>query len=234
MLTVDAEGFNSIVRALDRLTAGLQKGPWDHVYVVIVLLTLLVLIWYTIETQRLRKAGQDQTAKAAQLLTEAQRQNEVSVHLLREARRQNEVSVMPILAIAVEPVPGGETDRIVLTNVGSGPAFNLSIDPHHWNTRDLKIEHGSTILRSGQSDELLFHVIEGNSGNLLGAKTLSHWIHVKRMPNPLNVVVHCNSVNSKAYSFRFICASHLGKLRITYEGSAANEELSRESELVAG
>src|SRR5215831_1972281 len=153
MLDVEAQGINSIVRALDRLTAGLQKGPWDHVYIVIVLLTLLVLIWYTIETARLRKAGQDQTAKTAQLLTEAQRQNDVSGHLLREARRQNEVSVMPILAIAVEPVPGAEADRIVLINVGSGPAFNLSIDPHHWNNRELKIEHGSSILRPGQNDE---------------------------------------------------------------------------------
>jgi hypothetical protein len=168
------------------------------------------------------------------LLTEAQRQNDVSGHLLREARRQNEVSVMPILAIAVESVPDAETDRIVLINVGLGPAFNLSIDPHHWGSRDLKIEHASSILRPGQSDELQFHVIEGNSGNLLGAKTLGHWIHVKRMPNPLNVVTRCNSVNSKTYSFRFICTSHMGKLRITYEGSAADGELSREPELIAG
>src|SRR5215475_5883463 len=218
MLTVDAEGFNSIVRALDRLTAGLQKGPWDHVYVVIVLLTLLVVIWYTVETQRLRKAGQDQTVKTAQLLSEAQRQNEVSGHLLREARRQNEVSVMPILAMALEPVPEGEADQIVLINVGSGPAFNVSIDPLHWDNRHLKIDHACNILRSGQSDELLFHVIEGNSGNLLGAQTLGHWIHVKRMPSPLQIVAHCNSVNSRAYVFTFVCASQHGKLHITYEG----------------
>jgi hypothetical protein len=229
---VEAEGLNGIVRAVDRLTAVLHKGVWEHAYIVIVLLTLLVLIWYTIETQRLRKAGQEQTAKTAQLLNEAQRQNEVSGHLLREARRQNEVSVMPILAIAVEPVPGGDADRILLVNVGTGPAFNLSIDPHHWDSRDLKIEHESSILRSGQSDELHFHVVEGNSGNLLGAKTLGHWIHVKRMPSPLRLVVRCNSVNSNAYSFRFICTSQLGKLRITYEGTA-NGESAREPEMVA-
>jgi|SRR5215510_2239610 len=232
---MDAEGVASIVRSLDRVAASLQKGVWDHVSVVVVLLTLLVLIWYTIETQRLRKAGQDQTTRTAQLLTEAQRQNEVWAHLLREARRQNEVSVMPILAMAVEPVPGGDdTDRIVLVNVGSGPAFNLSIDPLHWENRSLKIEHGSSILRSGQSDELLFHVIEGNSGNLLGAKTLGHWIHVKRMPSPLSVAVRCTSVNSNAYSFRFICSSQQGKLRITYEGHAADGKVTRETELVAG
>src|SRR5215467_3575864 len=218
------ERLDAIVRALDRLTAAQQKGIWEHSYIVIMLLTLLVLIWYTVETQRLRKAGQDQTAKTADLLREAQRQNEVSVFLLQEAQRQNEVSVMPILAIAVEPLAAGDADRIVLTNVGSGPAFNLSIDPLHWDSRKLKIEHGSSILRSGQADDLLFHFIEGNSGNLLGAKTLGQWIHLQRMPNPFRLVVRCNSVNSKAYAFGFLCTSLAGRLRITYEGTVSVDE----------
>ena len=68
-----AERLDSIVRALDRLAAAQQKGIWEHAYIVIMLLTLLVLIWYTVETQRLRKAGQAQTAKTADLLREAQR-----------------------------------------------------------------------------------------------------------------------------------------------------------------
>src|SRR5262249_32560148 len=160
---------------------------------------------------------QDQTAKTAQLLAEAQRQNQVSGQLLREARRQNEMSVMPILAMTTEPVASDEAARIVLVNVGSGPAFNLSIGPLRGENRNLTIDHGTGILRSGQTDELLFQVIEGNSGNLLGPKTLGHWIHVKRMPNPLNVVVRCTSVHSGAYAFRFACTSQLGKLRIAYE-----------------
>jgi len=218
------EGINAVVQAIDRLNASLQKGVVDHAYVVIVLLTLLVLIWYTIETQRLRKAGQTQTVKTAQLIAEAQRQNEVSRHLLSEARRQNEVSVMPILAISIEEMPNDDVDRIVLINVGSGPAFNLSIDPLHWDNRSLKIEHGSRILRSTQTDELRFHVVERESGNLLGAKTLSHWIHAKLVPSPLRIVIHCNSVNSKAYAFGFLCTSLAGKLRITYEGTVSVDE----------
>jgi hypothetical protein len=213
--------LETIVRALDRLAATQQKGIWEHAYIVIMLLTLLVLIWYTVETQRLRKAGQAQTTRTGDLLKEAQRQNEVSVFLLQEAQRQNEVSVMPILAVAVDPKADGDGDRIVLTNVGSGPAFNLSIDPMHWDSRKLKIEHGSSILRSGQADDLLFHFIEGNSGSLLGAKTLGQWIHLQRMPNPFRLVVRCNSVNSKPYAFWFLCTSLAGKLRITYEGSAS-------------
>src|SRR5215475_12152971 len=100
---MEIEGLNSIVRALDRLAASQQKGVWEHAYIIIMLLTLLVLIWFTVETQRLRKAGQDQTTKTGDLLKEAQRQNEVSAFLLQEAQRQNEVSVMPILAVAVDP-----------------------------------------------------------------------------------------------------------------------------------
>lgn len=218
------EGLNAVVRVLDRLVATQQKGLWEHAYVVIMLLTLLVLIWYTVETQRLRIAGQAQTTRTGDLLREAQRQNEVSAFLLQEAQRQNEVSVMPILAVAVDPKAEGDGDRIVLTNVGSGPAFNLSIDPLHWDSRKLKIEHGSSILRSGQADDLLFHFVEGNSGNLLGAKTLGQWIHLQRMPNPFRLVVRCNSVNSKAYAFGFLCTSLAGKLRIIYEGAASVDE----------
>jgi len=215
------EGLNSIVRALDRLAATQQKGAWEHSYIAIMLLTLLVLIWYTVETQRLRKAGQAQTDKTSDLLREAQRQNEVSVFLLQEAQRQNEVSVMPILAIAVDPVAEGNGDRIALTNVGSGPAFNLSIDPLRWDGRKLKVEHGSSILRSGQSDDLQFHFVEGESGNLLGAKTLGQWIYLQRIPNPFRLVVRCNSVNSRAYAFGFVCTSLAGRLRISYEGTGS-------------
>ena len=215
------EGLNSVVHALDRLTATQQKGLWDHSYIVIMLLTLLVLIWYTVETQRLRKAGQAQTAKTSDLLREAQRQNEVSVFLLQEAQRQNEVTVMPILAISVDPVSDDDRDRVVLTNVGSGPAFNLSIDPLQWDRRKLNAEHGSSILRSGQTDHLQFHFVEGNSGNLLGAKTLGQWIHLQRIPDPFRLVVRCNSVNSRAYAFGFVCTSLAGRLRITYEGTVS-------------
>ena len=85
--------LESIARALERLAAAQQKGPWDYVQVIAVLLTLGVLIWYTVETYRLRKVAQDQTAATAQLLQEAQRQNDVSANLLQEAQRRNEVAV---------------------------------------------------------------------------------------------------------------------------------------------
>lgn len=211
--------LNSIVNALDRLAAAQQKGVLDYVHIIIVVLTLCMLTWYTIETYWLRKAGQDHIAETSRLINEAQKQNEVSARQLREAQRQNEVSVMPILAVAVESVHDVDTVRIVLLNVGSGPAFNLSIDRLEWDNRRLKIQHGGSVLRPGQVNELLFYFEEGDSGNLMDAKTLSRWMKAQRMPDPLVIIVRCDSVHSIAYTFMFRCTSEAGKLSISYVGA---------------
>lgn len=54
-------------------------------------LTLGVLMWYTIETYRLRKAAQVQTTQTASLVKEAGAQTERTASLVREAQRQNEL-----------------------------------------------------------------------------------------------------------------------------------------------
>ena len=199
--------LHSIAQGLDRLIAAQQRQAWDYVHSIIVILTLCVLIWYTVETYRLRRVGQHQIGDTEKLL--------------REAQRQNEVSLMPILAVAAESGPGGDALRIVLVNVGSGPAFNISIDRIGWESRRLNIEYGSSVLRPGQANELLFQFEEGNSGTLLDARTLFRWIKTSRTPNPLSIVVGCHSVNSIAYTFTFRCTSHDGKPSISYEGAAS-------------
>jgi len=106
---------------------------------------------YTYETYKLRQAAQEQTRATGDLLTEAQRQNATSLslvrqaqqqnavtaNLLKEAQRQNEVAVMPILAVLVvspkqitssEALYGDTRPKLALRNVGTGPAFNVSID----------------------------------------------------------------------------------------------------------
>jgi hypothetical protein len=216
--------LKSIARVLERLAASSQKGPLDYIQAGAVILTLCVLIWYTIETYLLRKAGQDQTAATAQLLKEAQRQNEVSASLLHEAQRQNEVAVMPILAIVIESPPGADKPQIALVNIGSGPAFNLSIDTVEWGRRKLQIDHHISVLRPAHRSELVFSFVERNSGNLLDVQTLSQWMKTSRLPDPLEVTVHCNSVSAIAYAFVFKCRYIAGKLRISYAGTASVEE----------
>jgi hypothetical protein len=69
---------------------------------VLTLATLLVLIWYTIETSRLR----------------------------RTAERQNEDSLRPILSLEFNYQYSGQRKHIVLMkikNLGKGPAFNIAL-----------------------------------------------------------------------------------------------------------
>jgi len=210
--------LTSITHALDRLVAVLHKGTWDYISTFAIVLTLIVLIWYTIETYKLRTAAQEQTKETGNLLKEAQRQNEVTAQLLKEAQRQNEVSVMPGLAVINEPPSDGDKGRIVLTNVGSGPAFNLSIDRHEWESGDLLIEHDGNIMTAGQTNELRFHFQEQKGGTILDVNTLYEWINTERIPDPLKVVVRCRSVNSIEYAFTFNCTPDAGRLKVTFEG----------------
>lgn len=153
-------------------------------------LTLIVLIWYTIETHKLR----------------------------REARRQNEVSVMPMLAVLNDSPSDRDNRRILLINVGRGPAFNLSIDPLRWEGRELQIEHGGNIIRPDETKELQFHFQEQNSGTMVDVNGLYLWINTGKIPDPLHVIVRCQSVNSMAHTSTFKCTPDAGRLKITFEG----------------
>ena len=127
------------------------------------------------------------------------------------------MSVMPILTLGTEPVTG-DPIRIVLLNVGLGPAFNISIDRIEWQGRQLRIELDRSILRSGEAKELLFHFMQRDSGTLLDYHSLGVWLSSSRIPNPLHIKIHCDSVDSKPYVFQCGFSSLVGKLRIMYEG----------------
>ena len=90
--------LQQVLAALDRLVAAHQRGVWDYVSVVAVVLTLIVLIWYTIETYRLRVAAVNQLG----------------------------VATTPILMIA--PIQQAKGAVPAIRNVGNGPAFNISIE----------------------------------------------------------------------------------------------------------
>jgi hypothetical protein len=74
---------------------------------VTVILTLVVLIWYTIETDRLRKAAKDQVAAA-------KTQNAIA----------SENALRPVVVLgSQDDLPKG-IHELVIRNVGSGPALN--------------------------------------------------------------------------------------------------------------
>jgi len=259
--------LNSIVHALDRIGTTLQKGPWDYVATVAVVLTLIVLVWYTIETYKLRKAAQAQTAETANLLKEAQHQNETSLRLLeqtqrqsetslrlveqaqrqndftaklvleaqhqnertaelvRAAQRQNETAIMPILAIRVEPPhsifaksnPRDEKSHLVLRNEGTGPAFNLSIEPYSADGCELHFDFGSSVLRPGEDRELTYDLQEGNSVIIGNVNELYNWINNEKLPDPVYLPVRCRSASSTDYTFTFRLTPMAGSLAVLLE-----------------
>jgi len=211
-----------ITEAINRLVVVLGKGTWDYINTVAVVLTLAVLIWYTVETYRLRLAAQRQTEEAGHLLQEAQRQSEASMNLVRAAQRQNEIAVMPMVAIINETLPNQTNRSLVLRSVGSGPAFNLSIDHTLFGNGELIIDHEGNTKMVGEMTVLRPAFHEQHHLTLLhDVNDLYHWINTGKLPDPLVIIVHCHSVYSVEYAFTFRCAvdGGQGKLRVTFEGA---------------
>jgi hypothetical protein len=197
--------LSSVVKALDRLAAVIHgKDAWDYASTVLVGLTLVVLIWYTVETSRLRKA--------------AQKQIEATGKLLAEAQRQNEIAVMPMFALYPEVMSDGRQRRIILENVGLGPAFNLSIVNPQWNGSILEIKHSYNVWTPKQT-EVLSLVLQKGTDRMVGidVDSLYQGINKDEMPNPLNLVVRCVSLHHTRYEFKFKCIPDAGYLKITFD-----------------
>jgi hypothetical protein len=234
--------LNAIANAPERLILTQQKGPWDYVSTIAVVLTLAVLIWYTIETSRLRRAAQDQTRETGRLLQEAHqqneatsklvseacRQNEVTASLWMEAQRQNEFSVMPQLAIILDTPPvitnsqqvyGGAESRLVLRNVGNGPAFNVLIEPYCADSKALELKNDRTVLTPGEERTLGIHYqYEPHHNDAGDPDSLYQWIETGKLPDPFQVTVRCRSVTSIDYRFTYSLIPKAGRLAVIYQG----------------
>jgi hypothetical protein len=88
----------------------------------ITLITLIVLIWYTVETYRLRKAAQTQT----------------------------EIATMPIVSFDIVPFKDYEVyvELPAVRNVGSGPAFDVQFQPVKLEDRSIEFSR-IPVLRAG-------------------------------------------------------------------------------------
>jgi hypothetical protein len=86
---------------------------------VVLLMTAAFILWYTIETKRLRKAIQDSLGEATRLRNEASQQT-------REIIRQNKIAVRPV--IVPEFFKNGESG-FWLANYGAGCALNVGVLP---------------------------------------------------------------------------------------------------------
>ncbi|MCZ2152989.1 MAG: hypothetical protein LC114_03640 [Bryobacterales bacterium] len=105
---------------MDSQTATTFQAYASIALTILTAATLGVLIWYTVETSKLRKTAQAQTAESA--------------NLLEEAQIQNETALRPIVALSIEHTlitdserASSDTRLLKLRNLGKGPAFNVMI-----------------------------------------------------------------------------------------------------------
>jgi hypothetical protein len=231
---------------LERVATALEKiaNPgWTHgdiiaiLNVAVLILTLAVLwktlvavVGYTTETKRLREATESQITKTTEMIGEAQEQNrltktqnEINTALLNESQKQTRLSVLPILGLyGIDPGPTLTTmvSRVVLENVGRGPAFNVSIDDVVWGNRSLEFKVDPNVLRVGDTQGLQLILKKGGflKLNILTPGSLVDQMLKKEIPNPFEVVVRCHDLNlcENSYSFAFRLNEE-NLLRVTYQ-----------------
>jgi hypothetical protein len=100
---------------MDTNTAQVTLAYCSIAVTILTLITAVALIWYTIETSALRRATQ-------KLLKEAQIQNEHSIRPIVMLEPANDLRILEKGA----NMPAVQT---VVRNLGSGAAFNISVEP---------------------------------------------------------------------------------------------------------
>jgi hypothetical protein len=216
-----------VAAALERIANAQTNTAWTHadhisvVNVVVLFLTFVALVWYTLETRKLRKATEEQTKKSGLLLDAAKEQNETAQNLLAQAQRQNELVIMPMLTLYRDLT--GKTEEIVLRNAGSGPAFNVRIEVIPSKATPPSGEHeiilylsNNVVAPQDRYTLRLLAMLHGRSPNF-GTGDLCLWINAGYLPNPLEIIVHCVSLDSKPHRFVFKFANDLGRPKITFE-----------------
>lgn len=244
--------FSSIVTALKSVSTSLQKGWLDYANLVVVSATFLALVFYTIETMRLRRVAQGQLEKTGKLIEEAhaqsvlsnllhqtaqeqtkiaqeqnrtaQEQNKMTSEIMSQAQLQNEISIMPMFAVYEDRTDSTVKNQLLLKNVGLGPAFNLTIDKAEWNGESVEFIDADGVMTPGEVRAIRVHHDDGNRhGTVLGVNQLYEWINTERLPEPLRIVIRCVSLHMKAYEFEFNCLAETGHLRIKYHRQSTSD-----------
>ncbi len=140
---------------------------------------------------------------------------------------------MPLLAILVDlqeiltssQMVSGRIPRLVLRNVGNGPAFNVFIEPYSADGKVLTFETQRTALMIGEERTLRVHFEPQPDHGIVGsAGSLYEWLNTGQLPDPLQVVVRCRSVTSSDYRFTFRFTPKAGRLDVVYEGYESSRQ----------
>lgn len=158
------------------LAAMQHKGFWDYASLILSGLALIVVAYYTFETFQLRRAAQ----------------------------KQIEIQVMPMFALYV--YRQNNHRRLMLKNVGLGTAFNLSINKPRWGKQSLEfIYNNHNVMQPGNKRTIHLHHDDGNqSGTKIdSADRVYELVNRDEFPNPLEVIITCESVYLTRYEFVF-------------------------------
>lgn len=175
-------------------------------------LSLPVLVWYTIETFRLRK----------------------------EAKRQNELALRPL--VVIEEPSGHERESFVIRNIGKGPALQVSPAMRTAYERTPSESLGSGIRVSLQGASLLamgesacVRPFISAAADPLGVKlsavsTLVDLVLTEKITETFAIDIYYESLNEVAYLTTFV-ATYTDIQRpfaIFYESTAETTKRSRE------
>ena len=198
--------MDAIAQAIDRLTATQGKGALDWLGFSILVLTFAALVWYTVETYRLRIK---------------------TTEILGEARRQNEMTILPMLALYVDR--SGHDLRLLLRNLGTGPAFNVSVEPLTWDNRTWTILDAPEVMAVSETETLRCHlevVVGSHHQHESKINAICYHLIAKEFDEPPIVRVRCRSL-SAPYTFRFLLANDQGNCIHHMNPSSRAERESR-------
>ena len=174
-----------LIAIIERLAQSNQKGPWDYAGIVLGIVTLFVLIWYTVETYKLRQS--------------AQKQIELSNKALVAAQKQTELLTMPMLVFVVV-----EKD-ILLVNAGSGIALNIFLET-------AEIEQGGEIQFHaerkvlGPGDRMKVKAIYIRGNDHISVDSISALRQqLLELDSNATITATCESIIGTQYMFRSQC-----------------------------
>lgn len=137
----------------------------------------VVILWYTNETWKLRKEAQEQNDHAIMPIVMLERATDLPV---REDSNMSSV-------------------KIVVRNVGLGPAFNIEIEPLKGPETEIRFHH-TTSLAAGDRQPVLMDVHEG--GKLVYSVAYGNIERMflnRQLTTHSSAVIHYADVNGKKY-----------------------------------
>lgn len=166
-------------------------------------ITMGVLIWYTIETYRLRTA--------------AELQHKAAVEQLNETKIQTDLSITPVLTISADPDPSPQTGvAIVMRNLGTGAAFDIGVEPEATEGIRLRFEYPD-VLASQEIAQITLFWNRGDkgSGKLQTVSDYMGMCKSHRIPDFVYINLVYIGATKKSYRTRcqFVCEGGNDRLR---------------------